>query len=205
MVQPNGGLMFAALLFLVSSTHSATAQVVVTGPRYSPPPPSSGGNTCDMNPSCSRGGRSAAEDEAAMERQLQQQYAANRLNAGCQREDMVRNAIVAAAQSGTPIESTVPQTMAQLVQATRSAIEDFTASLSGGVLDPKYRDPSWRKYKVIIEGMHYSSAENAAAGIGNPFIIEVHYWWNNQSRQVDQAKFKNTKEQGCVGQITAVG
>jgi hypothetical protein len=134
------------------------------------------------------------------------EVAANRFNPGCQREDMVRNAIVAAAQSGTPVESTVPGTMAQLVQATRSAIEDFTTGISGGVQDPKYKDdPSWRKYKVIVEGKHYSSAEAAAAGIGTPFIIEVHYWWNNLSRQVEQAKFKNTKEQGCVGQITAVG
>jgi hypothetical protein len=50
-----------------------------------------------------------------------------------------------------------------------------------------------------------NSTEETAAGIGTPFLIEVHYWWNNKTFQVEQAKFKNTKNQGCVGQITTVG
>lgn len=203
------GIAVAGLL-AISGSHfpnSGSAQVIVTAPRPSAPTPSSGGNTCDMNPACGTGKRSARQDEEAMEKQLEQQLAANRFNAGCQREDMVRNALVAAAQAGTPTETTTPGNIAQLLQATSSLLEDlFTGefSLSGGTKDPKYQSPNWHKYKVIVQGKHYTSAENAAAGIGDQFIIEVHYWWNDQSRQVEQAKFKNTKEQGCVGQITSV-
>jgi hypothetical protein len=56
------------------SSHFWICQVIVTAPRPSAPTPTSGGNTCDMNPACGTGKRSARQDEEAMERQLGQAF-----------------------------------------------------------------------------------------------------------------------------------
>lgn len=82
---------------------------------------------------------------------------------------------------------------------------DITAFLSGGVKDEDYQGAEWSKVSVVVQGNDYMGMAAAEAGVGVPFLIEVHYWYNQNTKAVQQMKLKNTKEQGCAGEITSVG
>lgn len=115
-------------------------------------------------------------------------------------------AVEAAAKNGDPIESTVPKTFLQYDRYLWSAAEDFTDKISGGISDPLYQDPNWRKIKVIIQGVHYPTlADKMTLSNGLDWIIEVHFWQNKTTKQVEQVKLKNTKAEGCRGEETATG
>jgi hypothetical protein len=143
----------------------------------------------------------AAEPGGSLEGE---ELAANRFQPGCSREANLMKAVESAAHAGEPMDS-IPKSWSQMVQMGVSLFEDIRDQLSGGVKDQDYQSPDWRKMKVIFEGFEYSSTANAQAGInGIYFIIEIHYWINQASKDVQQLKLKNTKEQGCAGQITSV-
>jgi hypothetical protein len=115
------------------------------------------------------------------------------------------NATKSSAQEGNPMNVTKPGSLPQALQMIRSTVEDFTDQLSGGVKDSNYQDPSWHKMKVIFEGNDYPTAAAAQSRTGGfYFLIEIHYWWNDRTFQVDQLKLETNKEQGCAGQITSV-
>ena len=109
-------------------------------------------------------------------------YAGNRRNAACDREKNIMAAVVSTASAGNPVSVQGFELFAQNVI-------DYTSQLAGGVKDPRYMDPIWRKMFYIARGSSNSV----------PFEIEIHYWWNSQTYAVEDQKFKNDISMGCNG------
>jgi hypothetical protein len=66
--------------------------------------------------------------------------------------------------------------------------------------DDRYKDGNWRKYEVHSGITHQITNDNRR---GHNFVtkkrIVVHYMYNIATQQVDQMKFKNSYEAGCLG------
>ncbi len=67
--------------------------------------------------------------------------------------------------------------------------------------DPDYQGPHWRKYSM--EEIHKRSEKTPPLGqvLVRRKKVEIHFMVNLATKRVQQVKFKNTVETGCVGKL----
>jgi hypothetical protein len=200
--QTNKFLLSIVICLILGPWHGVSAQigpVVVTGQRPGPSAPNSGGNTCDMSPSCSRGGRSAAQDEAAMEAQLNRylELAANENrppeDAKCLKEQFAMDTAMADARR--------PDVLSGQANPVSRVIKTTQEIARGNPAD-RYSTGAWEKRQLTFPWTNTIIGPPVRTENGN---IVIHYMFNVFTRESEQYKFKNTVQQGCGSSAPAVG
>ncbi|GAB3411693.1 hypothetical protein NX774_01065 [Massilia agilis] len=97
----------------------------------------------------------------------------NRFSAGCLNEVLFADETISKVTHDGPVGTIVPITLN----------------------DPLYSGPGWHKWQT--ENIKHSW--NRETNVVYVFRIQIHYMYNDNTRVIQQVKFKNSFEYGCLG------